>query len=195
MAGVREFQQKLLTDPDARRAFAENPRKVLEELGVSLPEGTELPDSIPLDELERNVQQINVALQEQQTDLDRIDFSSTAAVTHFVEDAVPLRTRDLRFMERVHDEFATEALVGGRRPGDAATIAVVGAVVAAVVAVPVAVFGVTDKIRDRIQPGMGIERLSSRAGGLVVHGPQGLRVEGASVDQVADLITRLRPGP
>ena len=191
MAGVAEFQQNLLSDPKLRARFAEDPRAVIEEYGIRLPKEAELPDKIPPEELERGVSDITAALAEEGRTLKDVDFASTSEVTRFVENAIPLRTRDLSMMEYVHDEFATESIAGGENPGDTATIAVVGAVVAAVVAVPVAVYGVTDRMREAINPEIGISRISSRARGLVVHGPQGLRVEGASVEQVANLISRL----
>lgn len=195
MAGVREFQEKLLTDPETRRRFAEDPQGTLGALGISLPANTKLPDRIDPLELEKGVSQINEALQEQGTSLDQIDYSSTPSVTRLVEDAVPLRTRDLRYMEAVHDEFATEAMTAGRNPGEVATIAVVGAVVAAVVAVPVAVYGITEDIQRVVNPALGIERVGSRARGLTVFGPQGVRIEGAQVSDVAALIERLRESP
>ena len=195
MAGARELQQRLLTDPQARQEFAANPRAVLENLGVTLPADTELPGSIPLDDLERAVADISEGLREQNVNLADIDFDSTADVTRVIEEAIPLRTRDIRLMEAVHDEFATEALRGGRSPGDNATIAVVGAVVAAVVAVPVAVFGVTDSIAQRVNPQTVIRGVTSRAGGMVIHGPQGVRIEGATVQQVAEVLNRLQSRP
>ncbi|MCL4544514.1 MAG: hypothetical protein M1118_07950 [Chloroflexi bacterium] len=191
MSAITDFQKKLLTDPATRKAFAENPQKVLDDLGVKLPPGTEIPKQIPEQRLEAAINEVNQGLRDQGTNLDTIDSGSTAAVTRFVENAIPLRTRDLQAMAAAHDEFASAAMrVGG---GDVATVAVVGAVVAAVVAVPVAVYGFgADRYRQFIRPELGVEGVSSRAGGLVVHAPNGVRIQGMTVNQVADLITRLQ---
>lgn len=192
MAGVREFQKRLLTDSDARRRFAEDPQAVLAELGVTLPPDTTLPPRIPLEDLNRAVAEFSEALSDERLDLDQLDASSTANVTRFVENAVPLRTKDIRLMEAVHDEFATEALRLGRSPEDTATVAVVAAVVAVVVGVVGAFADVSNRIRERFRPELGIEAITSRARGMVVHGPQGLRIEGAGVDQVAEIIATLQ---
>jgi hypothetical protein len=187
---VAEFQQRLLTDATARREFAENPARYLQELGIQLPSGLEIPRRIPIEELESAVSDVNSSLAERGATLDEIDPRSTAAVTRFVEDAVPMRTRDLRYMEQVHDEFASA--VGAQ--AEEATVAVVGAVVAAVVAVPVAVYGRT-VMEDVVQPQIGIEGISRRASGISIQGPEGLRIDGLNIDQVADLVTRLRGRP
>jgi hypothetical protein len=187
MSNVLDFQQKLLTDPATRKAFSENPAKFLNDLGVQLPANTKIPASIPLKEIEEQVKQVQAHLKEEKIDLSSVNSGDPAAVTRFIEDAVPLRTRDLR-VARVAQQ---DALV--RTGGRNATIAVVGAVVAAVVAVPVAVFGVTETaFADIVKQARGVEGVSRSGFGFVLHGPNNVRVEGLSSSAVVDIIKGLR---
>lgn len=189
---ILEFQKKLLSDAATRKAFAENPSKVLGELGVSLPPNTKLPHSIPLKEIEEQVRHVQAALDEQKIDLSEVPVGDPPAVTRFIEEAIPLRTSDLRLARNVHDAFVSAARIPGG-PGDAATVAVVGAVVAAVVAVPVAVFGKTAKDFERfVNPAAGIESISRIGGSFVLHGPAGVRVEGLDAAGVVNVIKGLR---
>jgi hypothetical protein len=191
MSKVLDFQQKLLTDPATRKAFSENPAKLLRELGVELPAGTRVPATIPLKEIEAQVRQVRIHLEEEKIDLGRVSPGDPAAVTRFLEDAIPLRTRDLRVARAVHAEAL--APLGGRNPRDAATVVVVGAVVAAVVAVKVSVVGeVETAFANTIKEARGIEGLSRSALGFVLHGPNGIRVEGLDATAVVDIIKAVR---
>ena len=138
--------------------------------------------------VESSIAEVSNGLAEEKLDVADIRPSDTTDVIRVVEDAVPVRTRDLVAARAVH----TNLNIASDEAARVQTIAVLGAVVAAVVAVPVATFGRTAEAVSRINPAAGIERVSRGALGITVTGPQGLRVEGLSVREVADLIKTIR---
>ena len=193
MATVAEFQQRLLTDPEARRAFAANPRQYLADNGLQLPEGVELPDSLDINVLDQQASQVGANIVEQSASLERLNPANVTDVTDFVAANVPVVNRDLDVAASVHDRLRE----GGAIPSDPApiraTVAVIAAVVAAVVAVPVAVYGVREQIVEQnLLPASGIRRVTRGATGLTVEGPGGLRVTGLTVDEVAQIIRSQR---
>lgn len=185
MSKVLEFQKLLLTDPEARKQFASNPKEFLSEYGVELPEDLKIPATLDHATVDRQITAVAEGLKEDGVSLSKIDTADSTAVTSVIGDAVAVRTADLAAAKAVH------SAISGRNPGDVATVAVVAAVVGAVVAVPVATFGRTADWVTKINPA-GIEKITRGQLGITVHGPNGLRLEGLSVNDAAALIRTLR---
>src|SRR5690606_15068030 len=122
--------------------------------------------------------------------IDEISPSDPAAVTRFIEEAVPLRTSDLKVAHAVQ----TEALnrLGGKNPGDVATVATVGAVVAAVVGVQVAVFGLSTDEFKRYLTAPGVENITRVGDSYVLTGPAGVRIENLDAHGIVNIIKGLR---
>lgn len=188
MSAVVEFQKKLLTDKKAREDFAANPKKFLDKLGVKLPEGIVVPDNLDPAVLEQQIATTSENMAKEGVTIENINRDDTGDVIETVEHTVPALTKDLVVAKGVHATLTST----GRNPADTATVAVLGAVVAVVVAVPAAVYGRGADAVTKINPVAGIERVSRGALGLTVHGPNGLRVEGLSVNEVAQLIKSIR---
>jgi hypothetical protein len=188
MSAIVEFQKKLLTDKQARENFAANPKKYLDDLGIKLPEGIDIPGSLDPALLEQQVAITSQNMVKEGINIDDIDRNDTNDVITAIENTVPALTKELVAAKGVHAALTAT----GRNPAEVATVAVVGAVVAAVVAVPVAVYGIASEAVRKINPAAGIEKISRGALGLTVHGPNGLRVEGLSVNEVAQLIKTIR---
>jgi hypothetical protein len=185
MPGIVEFQRKMLSDPATRQAFAADPKTVLRDMGVTLPEGVQLPDTIDLNILNSRLDEAKSAAAEEGFAIDSVDVNDTASVVRAIEDTLPVRSRDLMTAKAIHESLS--------RGGEAATAAAVAvAVVAAVVAVPVATVGRQAEGMERINPAFGIERVSRGQLGLTVHGPAGLRIENLNVNEVANLIKAIR---
>lgn len=192
MATVAEFQQMLLTDPQARRDFAANPRKFLADNRLTMPEGVDLPDSIDLGLIEDQAARIDANMKESNSSLAILDANNVNEVTGFVAANVPVINRELDVAASVHDRL--QSLPTPEDPAAMrATIAVIAAVVAAVVAVPVAVFGVSaPQVGSQLLPDSGIRRVTRGAAGLTLEGPGGLKVTGLTVDEVAQIIKTVR---
>lgn len=184
MSAIIEFQKRLLSDPSARAEFAANPRKFLEDLGIKLPEGIKVPSKIDPEVVEESISGVADSFSEENIRVENIDRTDANEVIRTIEDTIPARTRDLVAAKAIHSKFG--------HGGENATIAVVGAVVAAVVAVPVATFGRSAEAVSRINPAAGIEKVSRGALGITIHGPNALRIEGLSVNEVATLIKSVR---
>jgi hypothetical protein len=191
---IQDFQKSLLTDAKARKAFADNPGKFLKDLGIELPKGLAVPKKIPLADIETQVKEVNEGLKEQKVTLESVSQLDPFGVTRFVEETIPLRTADVRAMRTALDRL--DVVAGGASavgPGARATVAVVGAVVAAVVAIPVAVYGrAVRELENFVGPATGIEGFTRGAGGFTLHAPGGVRVEGLTVDAVAELVQKLK---
>lgn len=188
MATVAEFQQRLLTDPEARRAFAANPRQYLADNGLQLPEGVELPESLDINVLDQQANQVGANIADQSASLERLNPANVTDVTDFVAANVPVVNRDLDVAASVHDRLREGGAIS-LDPAARATVAVIAAVVAAVVAVPVAVYGVVaESVEQNLLPASGIRRVTRGATGLTLEGPHGLRVAGLTVDEVAQII-------
>ena len=149
MADVQAFQNALLSDPEVQAEFARNPQAVIERYGVTLPEGTQLPDSIPLPELQERVDQIRKGLEEQHTTLEEIASGGSSAVTSFVEKAVPLSDEDAETMKSVQEEFEEDVAAFQLRPTTQQTYAIVVGVVVAVVVAAVPGPDTTDSAQMR----------------------------------------------
>ena len=186
MSKVLEFQKKLLTDEAARKKFAADPKGYLKDQGVKLPAGLTIPAQLDAALVNRQISAVAAGLKEEQIDIDKLDTSDSHGVTTAIGDAIDVRTRDLAAARAVHSEIS-----GRGAEGRNATIAVVGAVVAAVVAVPVATFGRSAEWVTRVNPA-GIEKITRGQLGMTLHGPDGLRIEGVSVNDAAALIRSLR---
>jgi hypothetical protein len=184
MSAIVEFQKRLLSDRTARAEFAANPKKFLDDLGIKLPEGMKVPNKIDPEVVEASISDVADSLTEENIRIENIDRTDPNEVIRTIEDMIPARTRDLVAAKAIHGKFG--------HVGDAATVAVVGAVVAAVVAVPVATFGRSAEAVSRINPAAGIEKVSRGALGITIHGPNALRIEGLSVNEVATLIKSVR---
>ena len=192
MATVAEFQQRLLTDPEARRAFAANPRQYLADNGLQLPEGVELPESLDINVLDQQANQVGANIADQSASLERLNPANVTDVTDFVAANVPVVNRDLDVAASVHDRLREGGAIS-LDPAARATVAVIAAVVAAVVAVPVAVYGVVaESVEQNLLPASGIRRVTRGATGLTLEGPHGLRVAGLTVDEVAQIIRSQR---
>jgi len=188
MATVEEFQQTLLTDPEARRAFAANPRQYLADNGLQLPEGVELPESLDINVLDQQANQVGANIADQSASLERLNPANVTDVTDFIAATVPVINRDLDVAASVHDRLREGGAIS-LDPAARATVAVIAAVVAAVVAVPVAVYGVVaESVEQNLLPASGIRRVTRGATGLTLEGPHGLRVAGLTVDEVAQII-------
>ena len=57
-----ELQKKILTDAGERKAFAADPRGYLAKAGVAIPEGVQLPPSLPLQEFEAHIADVESRL-------------------------------------------------------------------------------------------------------------------------------------
>lgn len=142
MTDLARFQMALLQDRKAREEFAAAPAAYLNKHNIQIPAGTRVPLSIPLEELERTVGEINRKLKEQGVDVAKLGSSDPATVSRFVGEATyPAKEAYLDRIKGVVAEY-NERLSVGANPGDAATALVIGAVVAAVVATPVKVYSV-----------------------------------------------------
>jgi len=182
---VLEFQKQLLTDEAARKAFAANPGKFLEQHGIKLPANVKAPSTIPISELEAQVKNVKEALSEQSLTLEELPINDPPAMTRFIEEAIPLRTSDLRLSTALHSNLA--------KGGDVATVAAIGAVVVAVVAVPVGVFGRTARGIDEIVKGVeGLSGITRVGNTFTLHTPTGVRVEGLDTSAVVNVIKGLR---
>lgn len=183
MSDIVEFQKKLLSDAAFRKRFAENPRAVMDETGISLPEGVKLPSKLDPKVVDQNIDLARAGLEDIGDTLDTINPDSQRDVNRVIEEALPLRKKDILAARQVH-----EAILGAG--GEVATVAVVGAVVAAVVAVPVAVVGVESDLALVSNP--ALVSVSRGARGLTLHGPNGLRVDGLSAAEAATIIRSFR---
>lgn len=142
MSDLARFQLALLQDRKAREEFAAAPAVYLNRHNIQIPAGTKVPVSIPLDELEKTVAEINRKLKEQGVDIGKLGSSDPATVSKFVAEATyPAKEAYLDRIKGVVSEY-NERISVGANPGDAATALVIGAVVAAVVATPVKVYSV-----------------------------------------------------
>lgn len=190
MSAISDFEQKLLQDPNTRRAFAQNPKKFIDELGIKLPPNTKVPDQIPLNEIEDSVKRVQQTMAEHGVGLP--DPHDSTAVAHFVGEAIPVTNSDLRVQQAVHEAYQSAARIPGG-PGDAATVAVLGAVVAVVVAVPAAVYGKSAQdFAQYVNVARGVEGISRVGGRYVLHGPGGLRVENLDAHGITTIIKGLR---
>src|SRR5215510_14675076 len=73
MANVLEVQRKILSDASARKAFAADPRGYLKQEGVAVPEGVQLPPSIPLDAFEAQIAEVESRLAKRGVNLKQFD--------------------------------------------------------------------------------------------------------------------------
>lgn len=184
MSDIVEFQKKLLSDGAFRKRFAESPKAVLSEMGIVLPDGVKVPSKIDLKVVENGIDLARDGLDDIGDAIGDIDTSNRREVGRVIEEAFPLRRKDIVAARQAHESI----LAGGG--GDVATVAVVGAVVAAVVAVPVAVFGVESDLALVSNP--AVVRVSRGAAGLTLHGPNGIRIEGLSAGEAATIIKSFR---
>ncbi len=148
------------------------------------------PANIPIADLDAKVAEVNEGLKDQGISLNQIDMDDPGSVTRFVENAVPLRTKDLQYMRAVHEGLENAAVAA--RPPHGETVAVLGAVVAVVVATPVVAVVRMQTLEDIAQSEIGVTGVTRTPGGFVLYGPGGVRVEGLGVNDVANIITRLR---
>jgi len=183
MADIVKFQQQLLSDPAARKAFAANPQAYLDQHGVTAPAQLQLPASLPLDQLEENVREVVAHMKDEHLDAAALDRTSTAELARFIGDAFPVKTKDLPGIVGMRENFRT--------PGDMATVSVVGVVVVVAV-VKVAVAGSPADLSRLGRPELGIAGVTRGRVGITVHGPAGLRVEGLTADELTTVIRLLR---
>ena len=125
MDKILQFQKSILNDPAARKALAANPKEYLKSRGIDMPAGTTLPDSIPLDKIEKRVTETKDRLTQRGV---TVDFDKT----------------DLNQSQKVLSDVFKDELWGVSRAGagpailnkkgQVATIAVMAAVVVVVVA-------------------------------------------------------------
>lgn len=143
MADVQAFQNAMMSDTEVQAEFAKDPRAVFERYGLTLPEGTQLPDSISLPELQERVDQIKKGLEDQNTTIEEIAAGGSSAVTKFVENAMPLSKEEIEAMESVQEEFEDDVAaftmggVGGPAGRQGTFAIVVGVVIGVVVAAAV----------------------------------------------------------
>lgn len=186
MADIIKFQRDLLTKPEERKKFAANPKAYLDAAGIAVPPNVQLPATLPLDQLEHNVKEVEEQMSQDRLDTAKLGAASPAEFARFVGDAVPLKTRDIANVVAARTKLVSPG-------GDVATAAAVAvAVVAAVVAVPVAVFGRSQDLSQFARPELGITGVTAGRIGITLHGPAGLRAEGLSAEDVANVIRNLR---
>jgi hypothetical protein len=149
MPKLSAFQAELLQDRKARREFAADPAAFLNKHNIPVPAGTKIPESVPLEELEKTVADINNKLKERGVDLARLRTSDPATISKFVHDATQPRVaqESLDRINKVVSEYNAR-IAGGANPGDAATALAIGAVVVAVVATPVKVYSVDIEVES-----------------------------------------------
>ena len=188
MPDIIAFQKKLLSDPKARAAFAANPKQALLDAGIKMPEGLDVPEKLDPKFVEERLTGVQEALKEEGTTVEDINKSDSSTIARFAENAVPLTSKNLSMARAVHQGITTKTPVG--QVETAAAVAV--AVVVAVVALPVAAAGMTDRFSKVVLPTQGIEKLSRVGLGMTIHGPEGLRIDGATVNEVAEVIRLLR---
>lgn len=182
MSDIVEFQKKLLSDAAFRKRFAESPKAVMDEMGIVLPEGVKVPPKIDPKTVEQNIDLARAGLEDIGDSIDMINPTSTRDVNRVIEEALPLRKKDILAARQAHENLLNA--------GEVATVAVVGAVVAAVVAVPVAVFGAEADLALVSNP--ALVSVSRGAKGLTLHGPNGIRIEGLSAVEAATIIKSFR---
>src|ERR1700722_12832209 len=102
---AQAFQQAMMSDAEVQAEFASNPRVVLERYGLTLPEGTQLPDSVSLPELQERIDEIKQGLEDQNTTIEEIASGGSSAVTKFVEQSMSLSKEEIEAMESVQEEF------------------------------------------------------------------------------------------
>jgi hypothetical protein len=68
MDKMLEIQRKIFTEPEARKAFAADPRAFLVKEGVVIPEGVSVPKSLPLAQFEQRITQVEKQLKEKGVD-------------------------------------------------------------------------------------------------------------------------------
>ncbi|MGA2434923.1 MAG: hypothetical protein ABSG25_06515 [Bryobacteraceae bacterium] len=178
---VLDFQRKLLTDDVARRAFAANPARYLEQAGIELPANVTPPAFIPLDELEAQVTSLQRALTEQHMDIADLPVNDPSAMTRFIEGLSPRSASGLKLAQAAGAETGI------------VTIDTVCAVTLIVVTVPLAVAGRdSQSLSEMVQAMPGIEGISRVGSGYRLYGPGGLRVEGLDTAGVVNIIKGLR---
>lgn len=187
MTDIVKFQKDLLTNPEARKKFAADPKAYLEAAGIAVPSNVHLPATLPLDQLEHNVQDVHQKMSQDRLDTVKLGEASPAEFARFVGDAVPLKTSDIANVVAARTHFGK---MDGGEVSTAAAVAV--AVVAAVVAVPVAVCGRSKDLSQYARPEMGISGVTAGRVGLTLHGPAGIRAEGLSAEDVVNIIRGLR---
>ncbi|MFH1465913.1 MAG: hypothetical protein ABIO70_16110 [Pseudomonadota bacterium] len=177
-----ELQKRLLADAALRKRFAKDPEAVLVEFEVKLPEGIKVPESLDLNTVNEGVRQFKEDLDVNAVDIAELNLAPTAELSSFIEKNLPVRGRDLPRIARIHETLA------GAGGGEVALVAGVAVVVAAVVAAA----GAVADVEKLIRPEMGIEGITRTGRGLTLHLPNGLRIEGLGIEEVADLIGRIR---
>jgi hypothetical protein len=95
-----EIQKKLLTQPDARKAFAADPRGFLSKEGISIPEGVTLPKSLPLADFEARITAVDRQLRARGIDPAQIN-------TGALQNAGLMNLQNLQQMDQ---ELASEQL-------------------------------------------------------------------------------------
>src|SRR5258708_3031911 len=107
MSAISDFEQKLLNDPNTRRAFAQNPKKFIDELGIKLPPNKKVADQIPVNEIEESVKGVQQTMAEQGIGLP--DPHDSTAVAQFVGETIPITNSDLRVQQAVHEAYQAAA--------------------------------------------------------------------------------------
>jgi len=185
MPDIVQFQKQLLSNPQARKDFAANPKAYLDQHGIQVPANVQLPATIPLDQLEQNVHDVAAHMKDEHLDTAKLGEASATEFARFVGDIVPIKTQDIVGVVGLREQF--------RNPGDVATVAVVAvAVVAAVVGVKVSVYGKSPDLAKFARPELGIAGVTAGRVGITLHGPGGIRAEGLSADELATVLGKLR---
>jgi hypothetical protein len=144
MDDLTKFQTELLQSADARKEFAANPAAYLNKLNIPVPAGTRLPKSIPLNDLEKTVGDINTKLKQMGVDVAKLRSSDAASVSKFVGEATYQPQTQQEHLDQIASVVAeyNSRIAGGDNPGDAQTALAIGAIVVAVVATPVKVYSI-----------------------------------------------------
>lgn len=136
MDKMLEVQRKILTQPEARKAFAADPRGFLTKEGVTIPEGVSIPKSLPLAEFEKRVALVEKQLKSKGVDLHHLNAEQ-------LKKAGLVDVRAVESLGKTEQELSTEQLQGVAGGLSVRTTeATAAAVVALVVAVTVGVWSV-----------------------------------------------------
>jgi len=88
MDKTAQFQKALMTDPNARKEFAADPRGYMGRHGISVPAGTNMPATIPLTEFEDAIATLKAHLGPR--DISDLG-ADPAAISNLIQTAFPAR--------------------------------------------------------------------------------------------------------
>jgi hypothetical protein len=134
MDKMLEIQRKIFTEPEARKAFAADPRAFLAKEGVVIPEGVSVPKSLPLPQFEQRITQVEKQLKEKGVDVAHLKADD-------LQKAGLINIPEMERLGKTDDELSEDQLqtvAGGR----IATVKTAAGVAVLVVVVTVGIWSV-----------------------------------------------------